>query len=302
MIAKPQVLRADDPQPSEEFLRREALGEVPPDEARRYRAFLRRVVKEFLTHPVVVNNTYTKWFAKGEATDDELRHFTTQFSVFSNQFLIAQLRKMIAADSLETMRAAKEILANEIGVIFKGRSKGEVDPELVSTEGSVDGGTFRFAAGHFEWLVKFAAPLGLTFEDLGKRKHGTPSTLFFCDELIRVYGSDDANVGSGAGFAIENWAAAGFWQELEDGLKIIQRRLPELSLGFFAWHNRLEAQHAGHTIAELEGTYFEDGFDEERFLEGGRAMLRALSAFWFGLDKDRVYGVRRLLDPAVTPS
>ena len=34
-------------------------------------------------HPVVVDNRYTAWFAKGEATADEVRHLTVQFSVFS---------------------------------------------------------------------------------------------------------------------------------------------------------------------------------------------------------------------------
>jgi hypothetical protein len=294
--ATPQLLanQIDRPDPSPDFLAREAKGEISPEQGARYRRFLARVAKEFLTHPVVVDNRYTQWFAAGEATDDELRHFTTQFSVFSNQFLIAQLKKMIASDSIESMRNAKEILANEIGAIFSTKNApaaGEdVDPDVVSIEGTVDGGTFRFRAAHFEWLVNFAKPLGLTFQDMGKRKHGTPSTLFFCDELIRVYGSDDANVGSGASFAIENWAAAGFWQELEDGLRAIKEsRHPDLHLGFWVWHNRIEAQHAGHTIAELEEEFLKPGFNEESFLEGGRAMMKALIAFWGGLDSDRVY-------------
>jgi hypothetical protein len=220
--------------------------------------------------------------------------------VFSNQFLVAQLRKMIGAETLEGMRSAKEILANEIGCVFRRErldreANGEgVDPEILGTEGTVDGGTFRFRAAHFEWLVAFAQPLGLTFQDMGKPRHATPSTLFFCEELVRVYGSDDSDIGSGAGFAIENWAAAGFWQELEDGLKVIKaKRHPDLHLGFWTWHNRLEAQHAGHTIAELEDIYFRPGFSEDRFLAGGRAMLDALSAFWFGLDRDRVYASGR---------
>lgn len=294
--ATPQLLanQIDGPEPSPDFLAREARGEISKEQGARYRQFLKRVAKEFLTHPVVVDNRYTKWFSLGLATDEELRHFTTQFSVFSNQFLIAQLGKMIAADSVESMRAAKEILANEIGAIFTTKNApavgNEVDPDLVSIEGTVDGGTFRFRAAHFEWLVNFAKPLGLTFQDMGKRKFGTPSTLFFCDELIRVYGSDDPNVGSGASFAIENWAAAGFWQELEDGLrKIKETRHPDLHLGFWVWHNRIEAQHAGHTIAELEEEFLKPGFDEESFLEGGRAMMKALVAFWSGLDQDRVY-------------
>src|ERR1700724_1168736 len=70
-------------------------------------------------HPVVVDNRYTAWFAKGEATADEVRHLTVQFSVFSHLFVEAQLRKVINAADLDTYRAGKEILMNELGVIFK---------------------------------------------------------------------------------------------------------------------------------------------------------------------------------------
>src|SRR5262249_3478243 len=154
-------------------------------------------------------------------------HFVRQFSVFSHLFLVAQLKKIINAGNLESYRASKEILANEIGVIFRrpGQALGgadsltdsekdlSADPELVSTEGTVDGGTLKFKAGHFEWLLRIGEQLGLKFTDLGKRKHGTPATLFFCDELERLYGSEDANIGEGASFAVENWAAAGFWKQ-----------------------------------------------------------------------------------------
>ena len=44
-----------------------------------------------------------------------------QFSVFSQLFLVAQLQKIINAPTLEEMRDGKEILANEIGVVFKGK-------------------------------------------------------------------------------------------------------------------------------------------------------------------------------------
>ncbi len=291
----------DDPQPSSDFQARVAAGTVVPAQVAAYRGFLKRVVREFLTHPIVQDNSYTRWFAQGEATRDELRAFTVQFSVFSNLFLIAQLKKMINSESLDAMRQAKEILANEIGVIFRpadsartaparpGADKDrEGDPELVSTAGSVDRGTFRFQAAHFEWLIAFASHLGLGFNDIGKRRHGSASTLFFCDELARLYGSDDASTAAGAAFAIENWAAAGFWQELEDGLSAIKRTvIPQLPLAFFSWHNRVEAQHAGHTIAELEAAFFEPHFDQERFLQGGRDMLVGLTAFWGGLDGDR---------------
>ena len=131
--------------------------------------------------------------------------------------------------------------------------------------------------------------MGLTFDDIGKRRHGRPSTLFFCDELIRWYGGEDGQIAEGASFAVENWAAAGFWQDLEDGLLKIQRaRLPHLQLAFFTWHNRVEAQHASHTMEELEEVYFSPEFDRARFLKGGREILEAVAAFWDGLEDDRL--------------
>jgi hypothetical protein len=249
-------------------------------------------------HPVVANNHYTKWFSKGEANLDEVRHLTVQFSVFSHLFLEAQLRKVINAADLDTYRAGKEILMNELGVIFKpGRpgpapTSGDVDPELVSTEGTVDGSRFRFAAAHFEWLVRFAEPLGLTFTDLGKRKDGTPATLFFCNELLRIYGSEDPSTAEGASYAVEHWAAAGFWKELIGGLVAFQdREVPELNLAFWTWHDKVEDQHAAHTADELAEAVRLPGFDEERFLAGAAAMLDGVQAFWDGLWEDHVKGV-----------
>jgi len=105
---------------------------------------------------VVVDNVYTRWFATGAADRDEVRHLTVQFSVFSHQFVEAQLRKVLNAADLDSYRSGKEILMNELGVVFKPTAGGAaaegVDPEIVSTEGSVDGGRFRFTAAHFEWL------------------------------------------------------------------------------------------------------------------------------------------------------
>src|SRR5205814_5764137 len=119
-----------------------------------WEAFRRRVDDVVGRHPVVVDNRYTRWFATGEASREEVRHLTVQFSVFSHLFVEAQLRKVINAPDLTSYRAGKEILMNELGVIFNGR----VDDEGVATEGTVDGSRFRFSAAHFEWLVRFAAP------------------------------------------------------------------------------------------------------------------------------------------------
>jgi len=280
-------------------------GELTRTQVDEYRRFLDVAERELMQHRIVLGNNYTRWFQQGLATDDELRFFVQQFSVFSNQFLVAALLRVINADNLDQQHASKQILLNELGVIYRkpGAASGtgssvsdedkdrEGDPDLVSTEGTVDGGIFRFRAAHFEWLLKIGEQLGLGFNDLGKRRHGRPKTLFFCDELQRTYGSEDGRFAEGASFAVENWAAAGFWQKLEDGLMQIKTaRIPKLPLAFFTWHNRVEGQHAGHTLEELEETYFSEGFDQEKFLEGGRQILDGVAAFWDGLEEDRFAG------------
>ena len=282
---------------------RVAAGEITHEKVNLYGDFLKQVESQFLHHPIVVDNRFCKWFERGEVTLSQLRHFLVQFSVFSNLFLVAQLKKMIQADSLEAMRASKEILANEIGVIFHKPGANEKahdgdltdqekdlrgDPGLVATEGTVDGGTFRFKAGHFEWLLRIGKQLDLAFNDMGKRRHGTPSTLFFCDELERLYGSADPSIAEGASFAVENWAAAGFWKQLIKGLQVIKKRqIPHLSLAFFTWHDKVEDQHAEHTQDELEEVYFTETFEPNKFITGGLEVLTGVAAFWNGLEEDR---------------
>jgi hypothetical protein len=285
----------------EERLRR---GELTEEQVESFRDFLDRVERDLLQHRIITENAYTRWFRGGGATDAELAHFVRQFSVFSNQFLVAALLRVINAPTLQQARAAKEILMNELGVIYR-RTDGrqtparaavdeesrdrEGDPELVSTEGTVDGGTFRFRAAHFEWLLAVGEALGLGFDDLGRRRHGRDYTLRFCDELQRLYGSEDDRIAEGASFAVENWAAAGFWQELEDGLLHIKAtRLPALKVAFFTWHNRVEAQHAGHTMEELEAVFFDPRFDEAKFFQGAHEVLDAIALFWDGLEDDRI--------------
>jgi pyrroloquinoline quinone (PQQ) biosynthesis protein C len=323
-----------------------------------------RVERELLRHPIIVHNPFASWFSGGEFTREPLRQFIVQFSVFSNQFLVAQLLKTVNAPTLAAMRASKEILANEIGVVFArprvttrehdaaahakdgageehaaghakdragehdaaahakdnageddaagqakdrageadaaAHAKGddtEYDPELVAAEGTVEGGVFHFRAAHFEWLLRIAEALGLTFDEVGKRQHGSRSTLFFCDELLRLYGSEDPIAAEGASFAVEHWAAAGFWKELIQGLERYRARTGEhFSIAFFTWHDRLEDQHAGHTEDELAEAFRRPGFDEDRFLSAGREMLDGVQAFWLGLDE-----MRRAAIPEVSP-
>jgi hypothetical protein len=226
-------------------------------------------------HPIVCNNEYTKWFARGEATRDELRDFTVQFSVFSHLFIEAQLRKCINAPDLQSYRAGKEILLNELGVTF-------------APSGSIEGGTFRFSAGHFEWLAHFAATLDLGWSEIGKRRLGRASTLGFCDALMSWYSSEDESTAAGASYAIEHWAAAGFWKELIAGLRAVKKsRIPALPLGFWTWHDALEENHAAHTADELREAFAKPSFSPQRFLTAGEAMLDAVDGFWKGLNAAR---------------
>lgn len=238
-------------------------------------AFRRAVTQSVETHAVVRDNRYTAWFSAGEAGPADLRDFTVQFSVFGHLFVEAQLRKCINAPDRQSYRASKEILLNELGVGF-------------TDSGSVEGGTFRFSAGHFEWLAQFAGALGLQWHEIGKRSLGTPATLGFCDALMEWYGSGDASTAAGASFAIEHWAAAGFWKELIAGLRCVKARsMPGLPLGFWTWHDALEERHAAHTDDELCDVFERPDFSAERFLRAGGSMLDAVGGFWMGLDVAR---------------
>ncbi|MBJ7608980.1 MAG: hypothetical protein JF887_06070 [Candidatus Dormibacteraeota bacterium] len=266
-------------------------------------SFLDQVRETVMSHPVVANNEYCIWFNKGEANREQVRDLIQQFSVFSNLFIVAQLIKTINAPSMEQARESCEILVNELGVVFNsGRTSPkdagsrsdddkdrEGDPELVSTEGTVDGGIYRFNARHFEWLVKVGEAVGLGFDDLGKRKFGRDETLFFTDELARIYGSDDPDIAEGASFAVEHWAAAGFWKQLITGLDAFKdRECADLRLAFFTWHDRVEDQHAAHTMDELKGAFKRPGFDQQKFLDGAAEMLNGVETFWHGLEKRRL--------------
>jgi hypothetical protein len=279
------------------------VSDVPPGATRPgWDTFLEQVRETVMSHPVVTNNEYCIWFERGGANRAQVRDLIQQFSVFSNLFIVAQLLKMINSSSLEQARESCEILVNELGVVFNsGRTSPkdgaaqsesdkdrEGDPELVSTEGTVDGGVYRFNARHFEWLVKVGEAVDLGFDELGKRRFGSRETLFFTDELERIYGNDDPDIAEGASFAVEHWAAAGFWKQLIRGLDDFKsRECVELRLAFFTWHDRVEDQHAAHTMDELETAFSRPGFDQQKFLDGAAEMLNGVKVFWDGLDARR---------------
>ena len=194
------------------------------------------------------------------------------------------------------MRASKEILANEIGVVF--RKPGERrEPE---SRRAYDPGRRRHRGQHPGRRVPLRGrpissgsagsrrALGLGFQDIGRRRHGTSPTLFFCDELIRLYGSDDYPVSQAASYAVENWAAAGFWRELIDGLSRYNERTAAIFRSASSSGTTVsKAQHALHTQEELEQYYFEFEVEEDAFIRYGNEMLDGVAAFWDGLDAER---------------
>ncbi len=259
------------------------------EKGQRFIRFYSRIKLELLQHPVICDNKYTAWFSCGDMTKHQLKDFIIQFSVFSNLFLIAQLLKTINADSLDSMRASKQILVNELGVVYRNNLNMNNEDSLVSSEGTVEGGAYHFRAAHFEWLLQLAKSIGLEFNDIGKRRHGTKSTLFFCDELNRLYANEDYVVSQASSFAVENWAAAGFWKELIAGFSEYEKKSNKgVPLFFFTRHDEIEAQHAKHTLDELEEMYFERDINEDDFITSGNEMLDAVSIFWNGLNELRL--------------
>ena len=50
---------------------------------------------KIMSHPIIQNNAFTQKWSQGKMSLEQVQQFTIQFSVFSNLFLIAQLKKMI---------------------------------------------------------------------------------------------------------------------------------------------------------------------------------------------------------------
>jgi len=254
-------------------------------------AFKSVVRKELFTHPVITDNRFTSWFARGEADEDQVADLLVQFSVFSNHFLVLQVKRMVNAGTLEGERCARNILMNECGV--------GLDPRT----GSVEGRTFATGNAHLNWLRDAGAAVGLEPTRLGRWEAGSGATHRFLRGLDATYGSHDAMIGAGASFAIECWAASGlgggprleagnFWRQLIRGLEAVNFRrssegLEAIPLGFFKFHAEIEAGHAVNVWRELEETFASPGFNAKRFLRGGKKALDAIEVFWRGLDASR---------------
>ena len=254
--------------------------------------FKQRIEKEFFQHPVIVNNPYTKWFKQGLANTEQVKDLIAQFSVFSNHFIVVQTKRMVNATTLEGEEAARAILLNESGVGMNVKT------------GSIEGQRFTTQNAHINWLRKMSEMLELNMGLIGRWETGTKKTHDFLNGLDETYGSHDGQIGAGASFAIETWAAFGigngekeennnFWKELIMGLEEynnkyrLSKNLKPVPLGFFQYHFETEAGHGANVWHELEETFSQDDFDAEKYIKAGKKALESIYTFWLGLDETR---------------
>jgi hypothetical protein len=260
--------------------------------SRSFDDFYRRVESEVLSHQVITSNPYTKWWKQGNANTEQLTDLFRQFSVFSNHFVPIQAKRMANSSTEAAERGARAILGNEIGVGLEVES------------GDIEGNTFSHADAHINWLRDIGELLGIERHTLGRWDVGTPATHEFLNRLDQTYGSHDSNIGAGASFAIETWAAWGigkdadsesnnFWKEIVVGIKgynanhRVPKGLKPIPTGFFQYHFDIERGHAANVMTELTETFEESEFAEDKWLDGGRQALDALLIFWRGLDESR---------------
>ncbi|QPJ64326.1 MAG: hypothetical protein G3M78_02500 [Candidatus Nitrohelix vancouverensis] len=248
------------------------------------------VQKEIHTHPVIVDNSYCKWFKKGEASEAQIIDLFEQFAVFSKWFLLAQLMRLLNASDRESETHARYILANELGV-------------GINPDGSTEEQPFKTRWAHINWLRDTARPLNLDPDKLGSWESSSPQTKEFIKGLESTYGSKDGEFGRGASYAIETWAAWGigkgeeaeadnFWKELITGLEIYNDRKAlsadqKIPLDFFQFHFDSEKGHGDNVLEEMRDAYYKPEFDHKKFLRGGHQALDAIHTFWLGLDQSR---------------
>ncbi|MEC4673447.1 MAG: hypothetical protein VST68_04600 [Nitrospirota bacterium] len=252
--------------------------------------FWENVKVEIHGHPVIVDNPYCKWFKKGDATEGQLIDLFEQFAVFSKWFLLAQLMRVLNASDLEAETHARFILANELGV-------------RISPDGSTENQTFKTQWAHINWLRDTARPLHLNPERLGSWDTASSSTRAFIKGLEETYGNKDGEVGRGASYAIETWAAWGigngdaseannFWKELITGIEMYNKKnklegASAIPLKFFLFHFNSEKGHADNVLDELKESFSKPEFDCTKFINAGVKALNSIYTFWLGLDQIR---------------
>lgn len=240
-----------------------ANGEMSPQQAKNFQAFLVKIGKAVMNHPIIAKNAYLERFRQG-VTPAQARNELQQFSVFAFQFNVS-LAKMIAnADSLEEWETYTTILANEMGAPFAQGFDGELK------------GTFSLKHNHHNWLFDNAKDLGMSFKDIGGLDVAHSGTKAFVKAIDRYYTSPDRNVRGGAAFAIENWAAAKFWPLWLEGVKTMNKSLPaqdRVGLSYIKYHDTEERHHSKETIDELLEAFTTEGFEPNTFLNSAVTML-----------------------------
>lgn len=245
---------------------------------------------EIHSHPVITNNVYCKWFKKGEFTKPQLIDLFKQFAVFSKWFLLVQMMRLLNAADLEAETHARYILCNELGV-------------KTHPGGSTEDLPFKTSWAHINWLRDTTQPIGLVPELLGSWESASPATRAFIQGLEDTYGSKNGEVGRGASYAIETWAAWGlglgtesesnnFWKELITGIEAYNRNNQHsgetpIPLDFFLFHFNCEKDHGDNVLEELKESFFKPGFDGDKFIQAGKKALLAIHTFWLGLDQAR---------------
>ena len=248
------------------------------------------VKDEIHSHPVIVDNPYCQWFKKGDATEGQLIDLFEQFAVFSKWFLLAQLMRVLNASDLEAEAHARFILANELGV-------------RINSDGSTENQTFKTQWAHINWLRDTARPLNLNPEKLGSWDSASSSTRAFIKGLEETYGNKDGEVGRGASYAIETWAAWGigkgdaaesnnFWRALILGIEMYNKKnklegASAIPLKFFLFHFNSEKGHGDNVLDELQESFSKPEFDGKKFIDAGVKALNSIYTFWSGLDQTR---------------
>lgn len=252
--------------------------------------FWKAIQTEIHAHPVITHNVYCKWFKKGDFTQAQLIDLFKQFAVFSKWFLLVQMMRLLNASDLEAETHARYILANELGV-------------KTLPNGSTEDQPFKTSWAHINWLRDTAKNLKLDPQELGSWETAAPATRAFIKGLEDTYGSKDGEVGRGASYAIETWAAWGigqgeqaesnnFWKELITGIEIYNRNgrqngAAPIPLDFFQFHFDSEKGHGDNVLEELQESFFKPGFDGDKFIKAGKQALKAIHTFWLGLEQTR---------------
>ena len=191
----------------------------PGTDLDRFRSARRR--RSCTSIPVVVDNRYTPWFAGGEATDR--RGAPPHRAVLRVQ---PPLRRGAAAQ-VHQRHVARDLPRRQGDP--PQRARRVLQRPARRRRHRHRGHRRRRPVPVRRRPLRVAAPLRRAPRPRLRRRRQAPPRhrrrpCHFCDELLRIYGSEDPSTAEGASYAVEHWAAAGFWKELIAGLEAYRDR------------------------------------------------------------------------------